>query len=73
MTLSDEWLDFLAYLSKHGSVSMGEYPKHFVRPDLAQRLLGEIIRQGLVDPDNSFTVLNSTPTGRDRVKDRVTS
>ncbi len=70
MQLSEEWLDFLNNLDKKGPVALHAFPKHFKNWSKAEKLLGEIIRQGLVDLDEYMTKLVITKKGRALVNNR---
>ncbi|HHW41017.1 MAG TPA: hypothetical protein GXX19_07700 [Syntrophomonadaceae bacterium] len=70
MQLSEEWLDFLNNLDKKGPVALHAFPEHFKNRSKAEKLLGEIIRQGLVDLDEYMTKLVITKKGRALVNNR---
>lgn len=70
MQLSEEWLDFLNNLNKKGPMSLHTFSEFFKNRKRAERLLGEIIRQGLVDLDEYMTKIVITEKGRALIKNR---
>lgn len=64
MQLSEEWIDFLHMLDKKGAVPLYTFSIHFKNRKRAEKLLGEIIRQGLVDLDKNMINILITEKGR---------
>lgn len=64
MQLAEEWIDFLHMLDKKGPVPLHIFSIYFKNKKRAEKLLGEIIRQGLVDLDEKLINILITEKGR---------
>lgn len=68
MQLSNEWLDFLKSLKEKGPADLQTFHRRFKDGERAKRLLGEIIRQGLIDLDEGLTRIIITRKGLELVQ-----
>lgn len=69
MTLSDEWINFLISLNLNGPQEMKTFASSFKNQKKAERMLGEIIRQGLIDLDDELVRIEITEKGRSLVQE----
>lgn len=69
MTLSDEWINFLISLNLNGPQEMKTFASSFNNQKKAERMLGEIIRQGLIDLDDELVRIEITEKGRALVQE----
>ncbi|MGB9792183.1 MAG: hypothetical protein ACPLTR_06360 [Thermacetogeniaceae bacterium] len=68
MQLSNEWVEFLRILSKKGSIPVTNFSTYFKNSKKAEKSLGEIIRQGLIDLDLSTERIFITKKGKEFIE-----